>query len=84
LQFTGIECCRQTFEEQAPEQGREHVRKKGPRLARNPTLAIRRRARDILPKNIRLKLLFTIHITLVPENASSRSDELSTEVSFIL
>src|SRR6202521_6173992 len=42
LQFTGIECCRQTFEEQAPEQGREHVRKKGPRLARNPTLAIRR------------------------------------------
>jgi hypothetical protein len=53
-------------------------------LARQPSLAIQGRARDILPKNIRLKLLFTIHITLVPENASSRSDELSTEVSFIL
>ena len=42
LQFTGIECCRQTFEEQAPEQGRELLRKKGPGLAGNPTLAIRR------------------------------------------
>ena len=42
------------------------------------------RARDILPKNIRLKLSFTIHIILALENASSHLDELSTEVAFIL
>ena len=34
LQFTGIECRRQTFEEQAPKQGREHLRKKAPRACR--------------------------------------------------
>jgi hypothetical protein len=45
LQFTGIECCRQTFEEQVPEQAREHViRKKESGLASDPTLAIRRDA----------------------------------------
>jgi hypothetical protein len=45
LQFTGIECCRQTFEEQMPEQAREHViRKKEPWLAGDPTLAIGRDA----------------------------------------
>src|ERR1700676_5623815 len=35
LQVTGIECCRQTFEEQAPEHGREHFRKKAPGPAGN-------------------------------------------------
>jgi hypothetical protein len=45
LQFTGIECCRQTFEEQVPELARDHViRKKEPGLAGDPTLAIRRDA----------------------------------------
>src|ERR1700681_1870129 len=42
LRLTGIGCCHQTFEEQAPKQAREHVRKKGPGLVGNPTLAIRR------------------------------------------
>src|SRR6202043_845462 len=44
LQFTGIECCRQTFEEKAPKQGRELLRTKERALAGNPTLAIRRDA----------------------------------------
>jgi hypothetical protein len=47
-------------------------------------MPIERQARDILPKNIRLKLLFSIHTTLALENASSRSDESSTEVACIL
>jgi hypothetical protein len=44
LQFTGIECCRQTFEEQTPKQARELLRGKEPGLADNPTLAIGRDA----------------------------------------
>lgn len=45
LQFTGFECCRQTFEEQPPEQAREHAnRKEESGLAGNPTLAVRRHA----------------------------------------
>src|ERR1700681_2074901 len=45
LQFTGIECCRQTFEEQAPEQIREvATRTKESGLAGHPTFAIRRDA----------------------------------------
>jgi hypothetical protein len=45
LQFAGIECCRQTAEEQAPEQAREHANgKKGSGLAGDPTLAIWRDA----------------------------------------
>ena len=52
--------------------------------AGKPAFADTARPRDIRPKNIRLKLSFTIHITLAPENASSRSDESFTEVAFIL
>ena len=52
--------------------------------AGEPALAGAGRARDILPKNIRLKLSFTIHIILALENASSHLDESSTEVAFIL
>jgi hypothetical protein len=45
LQFAGIECCRQTFEEHTSEQAGEHTNgKKGSRLAGNPTVAIRRNA----------------------------------------
>src|ERR1700694_168865 len=45
LQFTGIECCRQTFEEQPPEQIREvATRTKESGLAGHPTFAIRRNA----------------------------------------
>jgi len=50
----------------------------------NPALAGAGQARDILPRNTRSKLSFTTPITLVPENASSRSDESCTEVAFIL
>jgi hypothetical protein len=52
--------------------------------ASDPALASAGQARDILPRNTRSKLSFTTPITLVPENASSRSDESSTEVAFIL
>jgi len=55
-----------------------------PQGAGEPTFTDTGRARDILPKNIRLKLSFTIHIILALENASSHLDELSTEVAFIL
>ena len=45
MQVTGLECRRQTFEEQAPEQAREHAnRKKESGSAGNPTLAVRRDA----------------------------------------
>jgi hypothetical protein len=38
--------------------------------ASNPTFADSGRARDILPKNIRLKLSFNIRITHAPASAS--------------
>jgi hypothetical protein len=45
LQLTGIECCRQTPEEQVLEQAREHAnRKKESGPAGDPTLAVRRDA----------------------------------------
>ena len=43
-QFTGIEGCRQTVEEQPPEHGRKHLRTKELGLAGHPTLAIGRDA----------------------------------------
>jgi hypothetical protein len=55
-----------------------------PYVIREIDLDLQEQARDILPRNIRLKLSFTIHTTLAPENASSRSDESFTEVAFIM
>ena len=59
MQFTGIKCCRQTFKEQAPEQGREFLRKKGPGLAGNPTLVIRR---DTATRNdaVRMRMMMEV------------------------
>src|SRR3984893_15975494 len=76
LQFTGIECCRQTFEEQAPEQGREHVRKKGPRLARNPTLAIRR---DAATRNDAVRMRMVLEV-LAPCVQDGSDADVGTEV----
>jgi len=42
--FTGVECRRQIFEEQAPKQVREYVRTKASGLAPNPVFAIWRDA----------------------------------------
>ena len=73
------------LQEEPAEQSREHAhREEEVGSGRDPALAIERQARDILPRNTRSKLSFTTPITLVPENASSRSDESSTEVAFIL
>ena len=85
LQLTGLMSGAELVQEQSAEQFREHGhRQEEARPACDPAPSIERQARDILPKNIRLKLLFSIHTTLALENASSRSDESSTEVACIL
>src|SRR5580700_10303900 len=59
LQFTGIECCRQTSEEEAPKQGRKHLRTKELGLAGNPTLAIRR---DAAPRNDAVRMRIVLEV----------------------
>jgi hypothetical protein len=55
-----------------------------PQSAGEPALTDAAQAHAILPRNIRLKLLSAIHITLAQENASSRSGDSSTEVGSTL
>src|ERR1700675_3267 len=57
LQFTGIECCRPTFEEQAPKQARELLRGKEPGLAGNPTLAAIRRDAATRNDAVRMRMM---------------------------
>jgi hypothetical protein len=77
LQFTGVECCRQTFEEQLPEQAREHViRKKEPGLAGDPTLAIRR---DAATRNDTVNMRMVIEV-LTPCVQDGRHSDVGTEV----
>ena len=76
LQFAGIECCRQTFEEQPPEQRREHVRKKEPGLAGNPTLAI---ARDAAPRNEAVDVRMVLEV-LAPCMQDGSDADVGTEV----
>jgi hypothetical protein len=77
FQLTGIECCRQAFKEQVPEQARDHViQKKEPGLASDPTLASRR---DAATRNDAVSMRMVIEV-LTPCVQDGRHSDVGTEV----
>src|SRR5712671_4196636 len=76
MQLTGIECGREPFENEPPEQTREHTWRKKSRFAGNPTLAVGREA-PTWDDAMRMRMVMEV---VTPTVQNCRDADVSPEV----